>query len=94
MITRIVNIVSDIEGLWILFTVLIGLGMLGYVGFVWFVYLFNHDRFMILTAVSIFSVVSVAAAFARIPVALIIVLGGATVCGVALLSGYCYVLLP
>jgi hypothetical protein len=74
--------------------VFIGVGTLSYVGFTWIVYLFNHDRFIILTIVSIFIIVSTITAFARISAALIVVLGGATVCGVALLSGYSYVLLP
>jgi hypothetical protein len=94
MITRIANFVDGIDGLWILLTVVVGVGTLSYVGYAWFVYLLNHDNFIILTAYSILTFVSVVAAFARIPIALIVVLGGATVCGVTLLSGYSYVLLP
>jgi low affinity Fe/Cu permease len=94
MITRIANFVGEIEGLWILLTIVLGVGALGYVEYAWFVYLLNHGRFITLTVFGIFTFISVVAAFARIPIALIVVLGCATVCGVALLSGYSDVLLP
>lgn len=94
MISRIANFVSDLESLGFFLTLIIGVGLLGYLGVSWLFHLANSGQYFVALAVASLLFVSVALALLRIPLAQIIVLGSAIVCGTAFLLGYGNVLLP
>lgn len=94
MISRIANLVGNLEGLSLLFTVIAGVGLLGYVGFTWLIYLVGQGQYLIAVSISLLSLPLVAGAFLRIPIAQIVVFGCAVICGTAFLMGYGNVLLP
>lgn len=85
---------GSLEGLALLLTVVAGVGLLGYVGVSWLVHLVARAQYVAAGAAGLLGLFAVAAAFARIPVALIVVFGGAAVCGAAFFSGNGNVLLP
>lgn len=94
MISRIANLISDLEGLWFFLTLIIGIGVLGYVGVSWLLHLANSGHYLVTFTVAALLLFSVALAFLRIPMAQIIVLGGAIICGTAFVLGYGNALLP
>jgi len=91
---RIAGFVGTLEGLGLLVTVIAGVGVLGYVGVSWLTHFVGHAQYLAAGAAGLLGFLAMAAAFARIPAALIVVFGGAAVCGTAFLSGYGSVLLP
>ena len=94
MISRIANFVSDLESLGFFLTLIIGVGLLGYLGVSWLYLLANSGQYFVALAVAGLLFVSVALALLRIPLAKILVLGSAIICGTAFLLGYGSVLLP
>jgi len=90
----IAGLVGTLEGLGLLVTVVAGIGVLGYVGLSWLIYFVGHAQYLAASAAGVLGLLAIAAAFARIPAALIVVFGGASVCGTAFLSGYGNALLP
>lgn len=94
MISRISNLVTAWDGLWLILTVIAGVGLLGYVGVTWLIYLVGEGRYLFAAVVSALLLVSISGALLRIQVARIAVLGGAVICGTAFLMGYGNALLP
>jgi hypothetical protein len=94
MISRTANFVSDLESLGFFLTLVIGVGLLGYLGVSWLYHLANSGQYFVALAVAALLFVSVALALLRIPLAQILVLGSAIVCGTAFLLGYGNLLLP
>jgi len=94
MISRIANLVTAWDGLWLILTVIAGVGLLGYVGVTWLIYLVGEGRYLFTAAVSALLLVSVSGVLLRIQAAQIAVLGGAVICGTAFLMGYGNALLP
>jgi len=93
-VDQIAGVAGTLEGLGLFVTVIAGVGLLGYVGVSWLVHFVAHTQYLAASAAGLLGLLAVAAAFARIPAALIVVFGGAAVCGTAFLSGYGDVLLP
>lgn len=91
---RIAGFVGSLEGLGLLITVIAGIGVLGHVGLSWLIHFVSHAQYLRAGAVVLLGLLAVGAAFTRIPTALIVVFGGAAVCGSAFLLGYGGVLLP
>lgn len=94
MISRIANLVSSLEGISLLFTVVVGLGVGGYVGGVWVIHLVRSGQYLLAAALGGGLAIAGALALFRVPLAQIIVFGGAMVCGAAMLLGYGSTLLP
>ena len=94
MISRIANFVSDLESLGFFLTVLFGICLLGYLGVSWLFHFANSGQYLVALFAAGFLFASVAMALLRIPLAQILVLGSAIVCGTAFLLGYGNVLLP
>jgi hypothetical protein len=94
MISRIANFVADLESLGFFLTLLVGVGLLGYLGVSWLFHLGNSGQYLVAIAVGGLLFGSVAMALLRIPLAQIVVLGSAIVCGTAFVLGYGNVLLP
>lgn len=94
MISRIANLVTAWDGLWLILTVIAGVGLLGYVGVAWLIHFVSEGRYLFTAVVSVLLLVSVSAALLRIPAAQIAVLGGAIICGAAFLMGFGNALLP
>jgi hypothetical protein len=94
MITRFANFISDLDGLWFLLSLILGVGVLGYVSVTWLVHLAGAGQYLVALGLAGLSLASVALALFRVPFAQIIVLGCAIVCGTAFLLGYGNVLLP
>lgn len=91
---RIAGLVGTLEGLGLLITVVAGIGVFGYVAVAWLIHFVSRAQYLAAGAAGLLGFLAVAAAFARIPAALIVVLGSAAVCGTALLAGYGSALLP
>lgn len=91
---RIAGFIGSLEALGLLITVVAGFGVLAYVGVSWLIHFVGHAQYVAASAAGLLGLLAIAAAFARIPAALIAVVGGAAVCGTAFLSGYGSVLLP
>lgn len=94
MISRIANLISDLEGTGFLLTLIFGAGLLGYLGITWLIHLAKVGSYFVALAVAVSLSASVALALLRIPLAQIVVLGSAIICGTAFLLGYGNVLLP
>ena len=91
---RIAGFVGTLEGLGLLVTVVAGVGLFGYVAVAWLIHFVSHAQYLAAGATGLLGLLAVAVALARIPAALIVVLGSAAVCGTAFLSGYGNALLP
>lgn len=94
MISRIANFVTDLESLGFLLTLIIGIGLLGYLGVSWLFHLATSGQYLVALIVAVFLFGSVTTALLRIPLAQVLVLGSAIVCGTAFLLGYGNALLP
>lgn len=94
MISRIANLISDLEGLWFLLTLTIGIGVLGYLGVSWFLHFAISAHYLAAFTLAALLLTSVALALLRIPLAQIVVLGGAIISGTAFVLGYGNALLP
>lgn len=94
MISRIANLVTAWDGLWLILTVTAGVGLLGYVGISWLIYLVGEGRYLFAAAVSALLFLSISAASLRILAAQISVLVGAVICGTSFRMGYGNPLLP
>lgn len=94
MVSRILDFFSDIDGLVTLCTVVAGVGLLGYVGVSWLIYFVGQAQYFSAAGVFCGVALAVAAAIARIPAALIALLGSAMACGTVFLLGYSYVFMP
>lgn len=94
MISWIARSAGAFEVLGLLFTLIFGVGSLGYVAAIWISHFLSGDMYIAagLSALGA-GVLSIAAAF-RIPLALLLFFGAATIAGVAFLGGYGRVLLP
>lgn len=91
---RIAGFVGTLEGLGQLVTVVAGIGVFAYVAVAWLVYFVTHAQYLAAGTAGLLGLLAVAAAYARIPAALVVVFGSAAVCGTAFLSGYGSALLP
>lgn len=91
---RIAGFVGTLEGLGMLVTVVAGIGVFGYVAVAWLIHFVSHAQYLAAATAGLLGLLAVAAAFAKIPAALIVVFGSAAVCGTAFLSGYGSALLP
>ncbi|XZG70055.1 hypothetical protein ACTSKR_15625 [Chitinibacteraceae bacterium HSL-7] len=91
---RIAGLAGSLEGLGLLITIVAGMGALAYVGVLWIIHFVNHAQYLAASAAGLLGLLAIGAAIARIPAALIVLFGGAAVCGTAILSGYSGVLLP
>ena len=74
--------------------VILGLGFLGYVLTSWVQHLISQGSYLFSGLIACTGLVLSGLAIARIPIALIVVFGGAAVCAVSFLSGFAEVLLP
>lgn len=74
--------------------VICGLGVFGYIGATWVLVLWSRGSYAIAITASLAGVVLTLLALARIPIALILVFGAATISIAAFLSGYFGILLP
>lgn len=91
---RIAGFGGSLDALGMLVTVIAGIGVLGYVVVSWLIHFVSHAQYLAASAAGIFGLLGFAAAFARIPAALIVLFGSAAVCGMTFLSGYGSTLLP
>ena len=91
---RTVALSTSLDVLGQLVAVIAGIGALGYVGVLWLIHFASHAQYLAAPATALLALVAIGFAFARIPAALIVVIGGAAFCGVAFLSGYGNALLP
>lgn len=94
MISRITNLVTAWDGLWLILSVIASVGLFGYVGCTWLIYLINEGRYLTTAIISTLIFVSVSGTLLKIQIAQIVVLGSAIICGTAFLMGYGNILLP
>jgi hypothetical protein len=94
MISKVADLVSSLEGLALLATFVIGVGLLGYVGAAWLIHFLRADQYLAAVTLVGLSFAVTAFAFLRVPLAQVVLLGAAVVCGTAFLLGYGYTFTP
>ena len=92
------NRIGDMAGLGellgVAITVFVGIGGLGYVGFTWLMSFVYSGQYFAAVALVLVAVTILSLAIARVPLALFLLFGGASVIGTALFFGVGNVLLP
>jgi peptidoglycan/LPS O-acetylase OafA/YrhL len=92
--SRIINLVAAWEGLGLLVSLILGVGVAGCVVAAWVLHFTRQGELFFATATLVPSVLIGILAVLRIPAALVLVLGFAAVAAVALPSGATDLLLP
>jgi hypothetical protein len=85
---------NDLDLLFQLIAILVGLGCLGYVVTSWTQYFVQNGDYLIGLSIGGTGLLLGGAALLRIPIALVGVFGGAAICATAFLGGMINVLLP
>ena len=94
MLKRTADFASTLETIGFLATIVLGVGCLGFVAVTWAQHMFASGRLALGGVVCAGSVALAAAAVARIPVALVILLGSAVVVGTAFLLDAGSIIMP
>lgn len=94
MISKVADFVSSLEGLALLATVVVGVGLLGYVGVLWLLYFFRAGQYVAAVSALGLSLAVTALAFFRVPLAQVVLFGSAVIVGTAFLLGYGHILTP
>ena len=94
MLKRTVDLVSSLEGIGLIATLILGIGFLGFIPVTWVLHQLGTDHIAAGGIVAVAALALSAAALARIPVALLLVLCSAVVVGAAFLSGNSQLFLP
>lgn len=85
---------ADLDGTVEFIAVICGLGVLGYICTTWVLAFWGRGNYAIAAVVSVAGILLTLLALARIPVALVLVFGGAAVSIVAFLTGHLNIFLP
>lgn len=94
VISRIAKAVAAWEGLAFLLSLVLGVAVLAYVVATWVLHFARQGDFVLAAATLVTSVIAATLAALRVPLALLLVFGGAAVAGAALVFGAMDVLLP
>lgn len=90
--------IADLAGLWyslsLVATVLVGIGGLGYIGFKWFAYFAQGGQYAACGVLLVVGLATLSLAALRVPLALFLLFGGASLVGTAYFVGATNVLLP
>lgn len=94
MIYRIANFFSDLDALIFILSIIVSVALFGYVASSWLIHFVSVGSYLIAAFVAGILLVLVVATLLRIPLAQIVVLGSASICGTAFLLGYDKVVFP
>ncbi len=93
-LSNFVDTLLSMEGLLWLGSLIVGLGLTGYFTCTWVISLIHRGSYFAAGFLALVSLALGLLAILRVPVALVIVWGGAAICGVTFFSGSSHVLLP
>jgi hypothetical protein len=75
-------------------SLIVGLGLVGYITSAWVLFFVHRSSYVAAGVLAPVSCSLGILAILRVPIALVLVWGGAAICATAFFSGYVYVLLP
>ena len=94
LIKRIADTAASLEGLSLLVSLIVGVGVLAFITGAWVLQLYRTENYVLAGLLAVAAAVTGLASVARVPLALIISLGAAIVAGVAYATGTLPLLLP